>query len=128
MHYVVETAKSPEEASADLEAAVHRHGFGVLHIHDLGTTSFTDRGDPYVEACKVFEVCEPPPPAAKPTERRRNPSLPCGIFSVFTEQGTTRIGLIRPSQMTSTLALDPAVTAVAQDVEKQSIAMVNEAR
>jgi uncharacterized protein (DUF302 family) len=128
MHYVVETPKSPEQASADLEAAVHRHGFGVLHIHDLGTTSFTDRGDAYVEACKVFEVCEPPAPATRPTELRRNPSLPCGLVSVFTEQGTTRIGLIRPSQMLSSLALDPAVSAVHLDVEKRSIAMVNEAR
>ena len=38
MYYVVETDKSFEQAAADLEAAVTRHGFGVLHVHDLGQT------------------------------------------------------------------------------------------
>jgi uncharacterized protein (DUF302 family) len=38
MCYIVETAKSPEQAAADLSEAVTRHGFGVLHVHDLGTT------------------------------------------------------------------------------------------
>ena len=34
MYYIVTTDKSFDQASADLEAAVKRHGFGVLHIHD----------------------------------------------------------------------------------------------
>ena len=38
MYYIVETDKSFHQASADLESAVKRHGFGVLHVHDLGTT------------------------------------------------------------------------------------------
>lgn len=37
MYYLVETNKSFVQASADLESAVQRHGFGVLHVHDLGT-------------------------------------------------------------------------------------------
>ena len=35
MYYIVETDKSFEQASTDLEAAVSQLGFGVLHIHDL---------------------------------------------------------------------------------------------
>ena len=38
MYYIVETQKTFDQASADLESAVKNHGFGVLHIHDLGTT------------------------------------------------------------------------------------------
>jgi uncharacterized protein (DUF302 family) len=38
MYYVVESNKSFEQASTDLEAAVKRNEFGVLHIHDLGNT------------------------------------------------------------------------------------------
>ena len=38
MYYIVETNKSFNQASTDLESAVMRHGFGVLHVHDLGTT------------------------------------------------------------------------------------------
>ena len=36
MYYVVETKKPFDQASSDLEAAVLQHGFGVLHVHDLG--------------------------------------------------------------------------------------------
>lgn len=49
MYYVVKTAKSFDQASADLELAVKRLGFGVLHVYDLGTTLRS----------KVFEVCNP---------------------------------------------------------------------
>ena len=36
MYYIVETDKPFEQASADLDTAVRNHGFGVLHVHDLG--------------------------------------------------------------------------------------------
>ena len=32
MYYTVDSDKSFEQASADLDAAVKRHGFGVLHV------------------------------------------------------------------------------------------------
>ena len=38
MYYVVDSAKSFDKASADLEVAVKRPGFGVLHVHDLAAT------------------------------------------------------------------------------------------
>ena len=38
MYYVVDTDKSFEQASTDLESEVKNLGFGVLHIHDLGET------------------------------------------------------------------------------------------
>ncbi|MGQ4650582.1 hypothetical protein [Lyngbya aestuarii] len=38
MYYIVETQKSFSQTAADVEASVVHHGFGVLHIHDLGTT------------------------------------------------------------------------------------------
>ena len=38
MRYIVETEKSPQQAAEDLEAAVKRNDFGVLHIHDLKQT------------------------------------------------------------------------------------------
>ena len=36
MYYIVESNKSFEQAVDDLDNAVKEHGFGVLHIHDLG--------------------------------------------------------------------------------------------
>ena len=38
MYHIVESGKSFEQAAIDLDAAVRRHQFGVLHVHDLGAT------------------------------------------------------------------------------------------
>lgn len=127
MYYLVETGKSFDQASADLESAVKRNGFGVLHVHDLGTT-LRSKGIAFAEQCKVFEVCNPGQ-AAKvlSTDMRLNMALPCRI-SVFTEKGKTKIGLIKPVQMLSALSRDPALVQVAREVEEKTIQMVDEAK
>jgi uncharacterized protein (DUF302 family) len=127
MYYIVETGKSFDQASADLESAVKRHGFGVLHVHDLGTT-LRSKGIAFDEQCKVFEVCNPGQ-AAKvlATDMRLNMALPCRI-SVFTEKGKTKIGLIKPVQMLSALSQDAALVQVAKEVEEKTIQMVDEAK
>ena len=127
MYYIVETEKSFEQASADLEAAVKRHDFGVLHIHDLGVT-LRGKGIDFVEQCRVFEVCNPVQ-AAKvlSTDMRLNMALPCRI-SVFTDHGKTKIGLIRPVQMLSALSQDPSLVEVSKEVEARTIAMVDETK
>ena len=127
MYYIVETAKSFDQASADLEVAVKRHGFGVLHVHDLGAT-LRSKGIAFDKQCKVFEVCNPGQ-AAKvlSTDMRLNMALPCRI-SVFTENGKTRIGLIKPVQMLSALSQDAALAQIARDVEEKTIRMVDEAK
>jgi len=127
MYYIVETEKSFEQASADLEAAVKRHDFGVLHIHDLGVT-LRGKGIDFVEQCRVFEVCNPVQ-AAKvlSTDMRLNMALPCRI-SVFTDHGKTKIGLIRPVQMLSALSQDPSLVEASKEVEAKTIAMVDETK
>lgn len=127
MYYIVETAKSFDQASADLEVAVKRHGFGVLHVHDLGAT-LRSKGIAFDEHCKVFEVCNPVQ-AAKvlSTDMRLNMALPCRI-SVFTDSGKTRIGLIKPGQVLAALSQDAGLAHIAKDVEDSTIAMVDEAR
>ncbi len=127
MYYLVETGKSFDQAAADLEAAVNRLGFGVLHIHDLGTT-LRSKGITFEEQCKVFEVCNPQQ-AAKvlSTDMRLNMALPCRI-SVFTQKGKTKIGLIKPVQMLSALSQDAALVQIANEVEAKTIQMVDEAK
>jgi uncharacterized protein (DUF302 family) len=127
MYYIVETSKSFEEASVDLDAAVKRHNFGVLHIHDLGET-LRSKGISFDEQCQVFEVCNPGQ-AAKvlSVDMRLNMALPCRI-SVFTEKGKTKIGLIKPEKMLSELSQDAALIQVAKEVEEQTIRMVDEAK
>ncbi len=127
MYYIVETDKSFDQASTDLASAVVRHGFGVLHIHDLGG-ALRGKGIAFEEECKIFEVCNPVQ-AAKvlATDMRLNMALPCRI-SVFTEQGKTRIGLIKPVHMLATLSQEAELVRVAREVEEKTIQMVDEAK
>jgi uncharacterized protein (DUF302 family) len=127
MYYIVETDKSFDQASADLESAVKQNGFGVLHIHDLGVT-LRSKGIVFDNECKIFEVCNPGQ-AAKvlSVDMRLNMALPCRI-SVFTEQGKTKIGLIKPAQMLSALSQDSTLIEVASEVERKTIQMVDEAK
>lgn len=127
MYYIVESNKSFEQAATDLDAAVKRHQFGVLHVHDLGAT-LRSKGIAFAEECKVFEVCSPRQAAAVlAIDMRLNMALPCRI-SVYTEAGKTHIGLIKPIPMLGMLSTDPALTAIARDVEDATVRMVDEAK
>jgi uncharacterized protein (DUF302 family) len=127
MYFIAETNKSFRQTSTDLESAVVRNGFGVLHVHDLGTT-LRSKGIAFDEECKVFEVCNPVQ-AAKvlSTDMRLNMALPCRI-SVYTEKGKTKIGLIKPKQMLSALSQDVTLAQVAKEVEEKTIKMIDEAK
>jgi len=127
MYYIVVTDKSFDQASADLELAVKNHGYGVLHVHDLGGT-LRSKGLAFDNECKIFEVCNPRQ-AAKvlSIDMRLNMALPCRI-SVFTEQGKVKIGLIKPAQMLSALTQDAGLAEVAKEVEDKIIQMVDEAK
>lgn len=127
MYYIVESDRSFDQASTELEQAVKRHGFGVLHVHDLGAT-LRSKGVTFDEQCKVFEVCNPAQ-AAKvlSIDMRLNMALPCRI-SVFTEKGKTKIGLIKPVEMLSALSQDAALVQVAREVEEKTMQMVDEAK
>ncbi len=127
MFYTVDTTKSFEQAAADLDAAVKRHGFGVLHVHDIGNT-LRSKGLSFTENCRVFEVCNPAQ-AAKvlASDMQMNMALPCRI-SVYTEKGKTRIGMIKPTDMLAMLSQDPALSQVAREVDEKTTLMINEAK
>ena len=127
MYFIVQSDKTFEQAASDLDAAVKRNGFGVLHVHDLGAT-LRSKGIEFAEQCKVFEVCNPAQ-AAKvlSADMRLKMALPCRI-SVYTEQGQTRLGLITPVKMLTALSQDPALQAVAREVEDKTILMIEQAK
>jgi len=127
VYYTVTSDKTFEQAATDLEAAVKRHEFGVLHIHDLGNT-LRSKGVDFAENCRVFEVCNPKQ-AAKVlgTDMRLNMALPCRI-SVYTERGKTMIGMIRPEPMLAALSTDPTLVMIAQEVESKTKQMIDEAK
>jgi uncharacterized protein (DUF302 family) len=127
MYYIVETDKSFDRASADLESAVKRNNFGILYTHDIGAT-LRGKGVEFDEECKVFEVCNPEQAArVLSADMRLNMALPCRT-SVFTERDVTKIGFIKPSKMLSSMSRDPELAQVAEEVEKAMIEMVEEAR
>ena len=127
MYHIVETSKSFEQAATDLDAAVKRHGFGVLHVHDIGNT-LRSKGQDFSENCRVFEVCNLAQ-AAKvlATDMTLNTALPCRI-SVYTEKGRTKIGMIKPMDMLAMLSKDPALAQVAREVEEKTVLMISEAK
>lgn len=126
-YYIVDSGKPFETAVADLDAAVKRNQFGVLHVHDLGAT-LRSKGQSFSGECKVFEVCSPRHAAGVlKSDLRMATVLPCRI-SVYTEHGTTRIGMVPPSAMLASLSQDPQLVAVAQEVDDATRRMIDEAR
>jgi len=127
MFYIVDSDKSFYEASSDLGPVVQRLGFSVLHVHDLGGMLGNKDVDCDEEA-KVFEIG-----SARLTEKlltadwRLNMALPCRI-SVFTEQGVTKLGLIRLQPMLAELAQNVEVARIACELEEKMIQIIDEAR
>jgi len=127
MYYMIETEKSFNQAATDLESSVVNHGYGVLHIHDLGNT-LRSKGIEFTEECKIFEVCNPVQAAKVLTiDMCLNMALPCRI-SVFTEKSITKIGMIKPEKMLAALSQNPALSEIAKEVEKKTIEIIDEAQ
>ena len=98
MLYVTETTKDVVTAARDLEAAVKRNKFGVLHVHDLQRT-LKEKGVDFPNACRILEVCNPHRATqVLAADMSVNMALPCRI-SVYQEGGKTKIGMIRPTAL-----------------------------
>jgi uncharacterized protein (DUF302 family) len=127
MFYIVESDKSFYEASVDLEEVILRLGFSVLQIHDSGD-NLRSRGLDCDEEAKSFVV-----DSARLTERllaldmRLSLALPWRI-SVFTEEGATKIGLLRPPPALAVLSAHAAVARLAHELEERLVQIVDEAR
>lgn len=127
MYYIVESNKTFDTASNDLELAVKENNFGVLHIHNLGAT-LRSKGINFQEECKVFEVCNPGQASeVLSVDMRLNMALPCRI-SVYTEEGKVKIGYIKPIEMLGALSNDSSLIQIANEVEKSMIKMVSDAK
>lgn len=124
MFYKVTTDKSFEELSDALEAEVPNHKFGVLHIHNLGET-LRSKGIDFKEQSKVFEVCNPIY-ANKIIEQDMtlNTVLPCRI-SIYTENTTTYIAILKPSEMFKTLTENVTVLELAKEIDEVMIKIVD---
>ena len=126
-HYIAETTKSPAQAVTDLQASVTQHGYGVLHIYDLKET-LVSKGFDLPNACHILEVCNPKQAAAVlAADMGMSLALPCRI-SVYQDGGKTLIGMVRPTVLLSSLSKSDELKAIAEQVEKDTIAIIEAAK
>ena len=127
LQYIVETSKSPAQAVTDLQASVKQQGYGVLHIYDLQET-LANKGFDLPNACHILEVCNPQQAAAVLTaDMGMNIALPCRI-SVYQDGGKTLIGMVRPTVLLSSLSKSEELKAIAEQVEQDTIAIIESAK
>lgn len=127
MFYIVESDKSFYEATFDLEPVIQRLGFVILHVHDLGNM-LRRKDREFDDDCKVFEICNYRQfEKLLAIDMRLSTALPWRI-SVFTENGATRIGLIRPAPMLAALGENARLSRLAKAIEEKLIQIVDESR
>jgi len=127
MLHVVETTKDVESAANDLEAAVKRHKFGVLHVHNLNQT-LKEKGIDFPNACKILEVCNPQQANRVLTQNMAvSMALPCRI-SVYEEGGRTKMATMLPTAMLAMFPKAEALKPVAEEVEQKILQMMDEAK
>jgi len=126
VYYVVDSDKSVSDAARDLEAAVRKGGFGVLHVYDLKQT-LEDKGVALSAECRIFEVCNPQLAATVlGADMNLSMALPCRI-SVYEADGRTKIGTIKPTVLLGLLAQNVELASIARGVENALENMIDEA-
>jgi uncharacterized protein (DUF302 family) len=125
--HIVESSKSVDQAAADLQEAVKRNGFGVLHVYDLKQT-LEQKGAPIEQECRILEVCNPQKARdVLQADMSMNMALPCRV-SVYEQDGKTKIGLLSPKALLSLLSDSPALAELASEVEDAIEKMIDEAK
>lgn len=126
MLYIKPTSKTVERAFEDLEAAITRNGFGLLHSYDFRKT-LGEKGFPMESECRVLEVCNPRQASeVLATDMSLNMALPCRI-SIYQDGGRTLIGMVPPTDMLSLVSQDPAIATTAMAVERTMRTIIDEA-
>ena len=123
--YVREAVGTVDDVGKRLEVAVKAHKFGVLGVVDL-QAKMKEKGVEFANACRIYEVCNPQS-ARQVLEKDMSIStaLPCRI-TIYEDRGKVKVATLRPTQVLGMLtAVD--LGAVAQDVERDIVAMVDEA-
>ena len=127
MKYIVDSSKSVSQAQTDLEDAVKRHSFGVLHTYDLKET-LHNKGFDLENECRILEICNPQKAkSVLDSDMSMNMALPCRV-SVYSEGGKTKIGMLSPKTLLESLSDSEALMDVAEEVEDAIKQMIDEAR
>lgn len=127
MYYVVESSKSFYEACFDLEPVIQRLGFVTLHALDINSPLRRKEFN-VDDECKVFDICNYPLMEKLLTIDMRLSLALSWRVSVFTDNGATRIGLLRPSCLLAALSENAEVARISREIEEKVIQIVDETR
>ena len=123
MQYVSETTKNINDACQSFEEIIELSDFGILHVHDMEET-MQKKGVSLGESCRVYEICNPH--LAKEilsVDMSANMLLPCRI-SIYTENNSTKIGMVNPTQLIKASARAETLMAPALIVEEKLQALI----
>ncbi len=127
MFYIVESSKSFYEATFDLGPVIQRLGFVILHVHDLSET-LRRREIGLDDECQIFDICN-----YRHVEKllaidmQLSLTLPWRI-SVFTENGATKIGIVRPEGLLASFTTNAEVSRITREIDEKIIQIVDETR
>lgn len=103
------------------------HKYGVLHVHDLQKT-LKEKGIDFPHRVRILEVSNTERASRVLTiDMAVNLALPCRI-SVFEEGGKVKIGMIKPSFLLSVFPGWEKMKHEAEDVEQDTIRIIEDAR
>lgn len=127
MKTIITSDKPFNEVCQALEEAVPAHKFGIVATHDLKAT-MNKKGVAFDAEVKVYEICNPMKAKAVLLEDMDlSTVLPCRI-SVFEKDGKTHIGMMNPTAMLKMLNPSTSLQAIAEEVEKTSLEIINQVK
>ena len=125
IEYTVETGKSFDDAVRAVEEESVRHGFRVLHVHDIAAT-LAEKG--YArEPIKIIEICN----ARFASEVLQKDvktalMLPCPI-TVYVDHGKTYMSTLLPEVIASFYP-EAGIESVSAEVQKIVVDIVDQAK
>ena len=125
IEYVVETGKPFDEAVRAVEEATGKHGFRVLHTHDVAAT-LAEKGY-HRDPIKIVEICNARY-ASEVLEKdvRTSLMLPCPI-TVYVQHGKTFMATLLP-EVVASFYPEAGIEALSAEVQRIVIAIVDEAK
>ncbi len=123
--YAKEANETLESVAKRLEEAVKAHKFGVIGVIDL-KAKMAEKGVEFEKPCRLYEVCNPvQAKRVLESDMTIATALPCRI-AVYEEKNRVKVATILPTQMLALFSV-PDLAPVAEDVENQIKAMIDEA-
>ncbi|MFC7319621.1 DUF302 domain-containing protein [Halobacillus campisalis] len=121
--YTVSTNKNVTEAVESLEASLKEQQFGVLWTFDI-KDKLQEKGLDFEKEYKVLEVCNPKEAQKVLSENQMaGYFLPCKMV-VYDDEGTTKIGMPRPTALIS-MVNDDTIESLAADIEERLISCMD---